>query len=213
MEDIRAYIHIAYGHAFTRIKNSDYERADVIRAIEFSPSTVLRHVMPEDSTSSETNSDSSNPEDYLDSSHQNEIIDEIIKFFDSDIDMQVEAIPYNLHIDIIREEFENYFIWSYDELERYGVVDIIEERMRKYNVPKDMALDLACYDVETRIREIDFDDEFHSFFNYIISLGYLATFEEQYYWIGKNNAYDILLRPMIMQLIQEEKSQIRKVLL
>lgn len=211
MEELRAYIHIAYRDAFTRIKSRPYDIERVKTTIRFAPIHVLRQIIKKDETSSE--SSDSELETLLDSSHRELIVEEIIKFFNLCEISDEEFYPHSRHVDEIQREFNEYFIWTYDELERYGVIDMIEEQMHKYNAPREIAVDLACYDVESRIHEIDFDDEFISFFNYTLSLGYLRTFEEQYYWIGEDNAYDLLLRPVIMRLIRNEKSRIRKELI
>ena len=222
---LHEYINRAYKKAFKSIDVSD--EAIVMKTIELAPILILKNTslkLRDEESSSESEDEIENERDssiktkgrignwFKFKTTKDEIefkqlaIREIKKLWfelKSKPKKQIELNSIQYH-KWLKHEFKHYFIWSYDELERYGVIDELEEY-----TSSGLSLDEAIAKLSKF--QINFNDEFKSFFLYITSSGNLIHFSEQFYWM--KNAYSLLLKPRIMKLIEENKEVIIKELM
>ena len=218
---LHEYINYAYKSAFEAIDARDEDI--VFKTIELSPISILRNAA--NKYKEEDDEESSSSDDTpiktkgrvgnwfrfkttkAELEFKQLVISEIKSLW-----FQLKTKPRTATINVIQYrsflkfEFKRYFIWSYEELERYGIIDELED-MRQ-----EMTLDDAILKLKKDINDnsflIDFEDEFKSFFLYITSSGHLTHFSEQFYWM--KNAYELLLKPRIMKLIDENRERIKE---
>ena len=69
---------------------------------------------------------------------------------------------------------------------------------------------MAIEQLLLHIRTLDFDDEMKTFFKSIQSDKWVLDFEEQLYWLESSTFYDLIIRPYINDLIDENRAEIKK---
>ena len=101
------------------------------------------------------------------------------------------------------------FKFSVDDLEQHDVIDSILSYVDE-SIPRDISIDMAIEQLLLHIRILDFDDEMKTFFKSIQSDKWVLDFEEQLYWLKSSTFYDLIIRPYINDLIDENIAEIKK---
>lgn len=109
----------------------------------------------------------------------------------------------------LSKKFREMFKFSVDDLEQHDVIDSILSYVDE-SIPRDISIDMAIEQLLLHIRTLDFDDEMKTFFKSIQSDKWVLDFEEQLYWLESSTFYDLIIRPYINDLIDENIAEIKK---
>ena len=127
----------------------------------------------------------------------------------------LKANSVSINHDDIQFEFLHYCfemnieLSSIRELKHYGILSLIRRNLSA-EAPIELSIDLAISNIDIYIENLDFDEELNDFFH---SLDGIMSFDEQHYWLKREHAYYLLIRPFVNEQLQIHKNRIRNELI